>query len=204
MSTTTDPVRLGLTGGIGSGKSTVGALWRQAGHRVIDLDAHSRAVLDVPGDGVEEAVARFGEEYRGADGTIDRGAMARLVFADDRARSDLERIVLTRVDEAVAREEAEAAAAGEPWVVHDSPLLLEKSREGDYRAVVAVLARREDRIQRVMRDRGRDRAYVESVMAAQVSDLERIRRADLLVLNTAGRDELARRALHVLGRALEV
>lgn len=194
----TSPLRLGLTGGIGSGKSTVAALWRGAGHRVIDLDAYSRRVLDVPGDGVEEAVARFGEQLRTADGTIDRAAMARLVFADAAARADLERIVLSRVDAAVADEEAEAARAGERVVIHDSPLLLEKHHDGDYRAVIAVLARREDRIDRVVRDRGRDRVYVESIMAAQVTDHERIRRADRLVLNTADQETLAARALHAL------
>src|SRR5699024_4594772 len=200
MHRTTAPLRLGLTGGIGSGKSTVAALWRAAGHRVIDLAAHSRRVLDVPGQGVEgavarfeaavaalwraaghrvidvdarsrrvldvpgqgveEAVARFGEEFRAVDGTIDRAALARLVFADAAARADLERIVLTRVDTAVAREEAEAARAGERVIVHDSPLLLEKGHEDRYGAVVAVLARREDRIDRVVRDRAKDRAYV--------------------------------------------
>lgn len=198
MTTLTSPLRLGLTGGIGSGKSTVAELWREAGHRVIDLDAHSRAVLDVPGDGVEEAIARFGEEFRTDGGTIDRAAMARLVFADAAARADLERIVLSRVDASVAREEQEAARAGERLVIHDSPLLLEKHHEADYRAVVAVLARREDRISRVMHDRGKDRAYVESIMAAQVTDRERIRRADRLVLNTADRDTLATRARHAL------
>lgn len=206
MSSAPLPPRLGLTGGIGSGKSTVAALWREAGVRVIDLDAHSRAVLDTPGPGLEEAVARFGEEYRAASGTIDRVRLAALVFADDAARADLEAIVLGRVDDAVAAEEAEARAAGEELVVHDSPLLLEKGhdRDGRYAGVAVVLARRDDRIDRVVRDRGRDRAYVESVMAAQVSDLERIRRADRLILNTADRETLAarsRRALEVL-RAL--
>ncbi len=191
-------MRLGLTGGIGSGKSTVAALWRAAGHRVIDLDAHSRAVLDLPGEGLEEAIARFGERFRAPTGTADRAALARLVFADAQARADLEQIVLTRVERAVAEEEREAAAAGERLVIHDSPLLLEQRREGDYRAVVAVLARREDRIGRVVRDRGKDRAYVESIMAAQVTDLERIRRADRLVLNTAGREVLAERARRAL------
>ena len=202
MHRTTAPLRLGLTGGIGSGKSTVAALWRAAGHRVIDLDAHSRRVLDVPGQGVEEAVARFGEEFRAVDGTIDRAALARLVFADAAARADLERIVLTRVDTAVAREEAEAARAGERVIVHDSPLLLEKGHEDRYGAVVAVLARREDRIDRVVRDRAKDRAYVESIMAAQVTDLERIRRADRLVLNTADRRTLAARARRALAAVL--
>ncbi|GAA1307406.1 MAG: dephospho-CoA kinase [Brachybacterium tyrofermentans] len=192
------PPRIGLTGGIGSGKSTVAAIWRDAGHRVIDLDAHSRAVLDTPGDGVEEAVTRFGERFRTSGGIIDRAALAALVFADDEARADLEAIVLSRVDRAVAAEEREAAAAGEALVVHDSPLLLEKDRGLDYAAVVAVLARWEDRIHRVVRDRGKDRAYVESIMAAQVTDLERIRRADRLVLNTTDRGTLAQRARHAL------
>ena len=203
MSATVPPLRLGLTGGIGSGKSTVAQIWRDAGLRVIDLDAHSRAVLDVPGEGVEEAIARFGERLRTAECTVDRAAMASVVFADAAARADLERIVLSRVDREVAAEEARAAQAGEAVVVHDNPLLLEKQREGEYHAVIAVLARREDRIDRVVRDRGRDRAYVESVMAAQVSDLERIRRAHRLVLNTADRGTLRRRALHALEQVLE-
>ena len=199
MSTSAQPRRLGLTGGIGSGKSTVAELWRARGLRVIDLDAHSRAVLDMPGDGVEAAIARFGEQLRTAQGTVDRAAMARIVFSDPAARAGLERIVLSRVDRAVAEEEAEAAVSGEGVIVHDSPLLLEKHSESGYDAVVAVLARREDRIERVVRDRGRDRGYVESVMAAQVTDLERIRRADRLVLNTADRPALLARS----GRALE-
>ncbi|UEJ83270.1 dephospho-CoA kinase [Brachybacterium halotolerans subsp. kimchii] len=191
-------VRLGLTGGIGAGKSSVAGIWRDAGTAVIDLDAHSRAVLDVPGEGVEEAVARFGEEYRAASGTIDRAALARLVFADAAARADLEEIVLTRVDAAVEEAEREAAAAGERLVVHDSPLLLEKHHEDEYARVVAVLAPREERIARVVRDRGRDRAYVESVMAAQATDLERIRRADRLLLNNADAGTLRTRALTLL------
>lgn len=202
MPATTAPLRLGLTGGIGSGKSTVAALWREAGYRVIDLDSRSRAVLDVAGDGVEEAVARFGEEFRATSGTIDRAALARLVFADAAARADLERIVLTRVDAAVSREEQEAAEAGERIVIHDSPLLLEKHRDEDYHSILVVLARREDRIDRVLRDRGKDRAYVESIMAAQVTDQERIRRADRLVLNTADHETLAERARHALEAVL--
>lgn len=186
--------RIGLTGGIGAGKSTVGALWREAGMRVIDLDALSRRVLDEPGPGVEETIAAFGEQFRTAHGVIDRAALARLVFADATARERLERIVLSRVDDGVRRLEEEARNEGLSTIVHDSPLLLEKRQEERYAAVIAVLAPREDRIARVLRDRGRDRAYTESVMAAQVSDLERIRRADRLVLNGAGRAELRERA----------
>lgn len=202
MTASSTPRRIGLTGGIGSGKSTVAGIWREAGHRVIDLDAYSRAVLDEPGPGVEETVARFGEQYRTAGGTIDRAALARLVFADPAARADLEGIVLGRVDQAVREEEEAARAAGEAVVVHDNPLLLEKHREGEYDAVIGVIARHRDRIDRVVRDRGRDRAYVESVMAAQVTDLERIHRCDLLILNNADLSELRERSLQALHRVL--
>lgn len=203
MSTVPRPfLRIGLTGGIGSGKSTVAQIWREAGHRVVDLDAYSRAVLDVPGAGVEEAVARFGEQFRTADGTIDRSGLARVVFADPAARADLEAIVLVRVDAAVRAEEQAALAAGERLVVHDNPLLLEKHREAEYDTVIGVIARHRDRIDRVVRDRGRDRAYVESVMTTQVTDLDRIHRCDLLVLNNAGLEELRERALRALRRAL--
>lgn len=192
--------RVGLTGGIGAGKSAVAGIWRSRGISVIDLDAHSRAVLDVPGEGVEEAVERFGERYRLPGGTIDRAGLARLVFADASSRADLEAIVLTRVAEAVRTEEEDARARGELLVVHDSPLLLEKHQDADCDAVAVVLARREDRIQRVIRARGRDRRYVESVMAAQVEDVERVRRADRLILNTGDEDLLTRRALTALER----
>ena len=203
MTASADLRRIGLTGGIGSGKSTVAGIWREAGQRVIDLDAHSRAVLDVPGPGVDEAVARFGPQYLAADGTIDRAALARLVFADPEARADLEKIVLSRVDDAVREQEKAAFEAGQRVVVHDNPLLLEKHREGDYDAVVGVIARHRDRIDRVVRDRGRDRHYVESVMAAQVTDLDRIHRCDLLILNNAGLDELLERSLRALERVLD-
>ncbi|UYG16414.1 dephospho-CoA kinase [Brachybacterium huguangmaarense] len=197
-----DLTRIGLTGGIGAGKSTVADIWRADGVPVIDLDAHSRAVLDVPGPGVEEAVARFGEEFRLPTGTIDRGALAALVFADAAARADLEAIVLSRVDDAVAAEERAARAAGHAVVVHDSPLLLEKERDGDYDAVVGVLAPRRERIARVVRDRGRTVEYVAGVLAAQASDLERIRRCDRLILNNAGRTVLGERARRALAAAL--
>src|SRR5690625_6707845 len=163
------PRRIGRPGRSASGRPTVAELWRGDGHCVIDLDAHSRAVLDLPGDGVEETVARFGEAYRNPSGTIDRAAMARLVFGDSAARAELEGIVLSRVERAVAHEEAKARAAGERLVIHDNPLLLEKRGEAGYARVTTVLARREDRIARVVADRGRDRAYVESVMADRKS-----------------------------------
>lgn len=193
-------LRIGLTGGIGAGKSTVAQQWRDEGVPVIDLDALSRAVLDEPGDGLDETVERFGTDYLLPTGTIDRPRLAALVFADARARADLEGIVLGRVDAEVRELESAVRAEGAELVVHDSPLLLEKRRDGDFAVVVGVIARREDRIDRVVRSRGRTRDHVESVMAAQVSDLERYRRCDRLILNTGDRAELVDRSR----RALEV
>lgn len=193
-------LRIGLTGGIGAGKSTVAQQWRDEGVPVIDLDALSRAVLDEPGDGLDETVERFGTDYLLPTGTIDRPRLAALVFADARARADLEDIVLGRVDAEVRELESALSAEGAELVVHDSPLLLEKRRDGDFAVVVGVIARREDRIDRVVSSRGRTRDHVESVMAAQVSDLERYRRCDRLILNTGDRAELVDRSR----RALEV
>lgn len=200
--------RVGLTGGIGAGKSTVAELWRSEGVEVIDLDALSRAVLDKPGASVEETIARFGPQFRAADGTIDRSRLATLVFSDEQARRDLEAIVLTRVWEEVhAREAAmrgnirgvEAdGTRGSLLVVHDSPLLFEKGTAEKYRAVVAVLAPKEQRIQRVMATRGKTREYVEAVMGAQVDDAERREHADLLILNYGSREDLEARARDVL------
>lgn len=200
--------RVGLTGGIGAGKSTVAELWRRAGVEVIDLDALSRAVLDEPGPAVEEVSARFGEQFRNPHGTIDRSRLAALVFSDAAAREDLEQIVLARVWEGVRVREASisgqasgAAADGggdHTLVVHDSPLLFEKGTAEKYRAVVAVLVPREDRIQRVMATRGKTRDYVESVMRAQVHDVERCEKADLLIHNHGTQTELEARAHQVL------
>lgn len=191
-------MRIGLTGGIGSGKSTVAALWRSSGVRVIDVDAHAREVLDRPGDGVEEAVARFGEPIRANTGGIDRARLARIVFADPAARADLEAIVHGRVDDAVKGAEQEAAVAGERMVVHDSPLLLERHHDAHYTAIIGVLAPREVRIVRVMRDRGRERDYVTAIMDAQVTDLERIRRCDLLISNSGDLAHLEARSQRAL------
>ncbi|MCS6710590.1 dephospho-CoA kinase [Brachybacterium sp. EF45031] len=192
--------RIGLTGGIASGKSTVAALWRAEGLTVIDLDAHSRRVLDEPGEAVDETVARFGEAILRADGSIDRGALARIVFADADARADLERIVLRRVDEAVRQEEQRLRESGVEWWAHDSPLLLEKHQDDRYDVIVVVTAPREERIRRIMEDRGKDREYAESVMAAQVDDAERERRADVLLRNDGDRATLEARAREVLAR----
>ena len=99
MTASSTPRRIGLTGGIGSGKSTVAGIWREAGHRVIDLDAYSRAVLDEPGPGVEEAVARFGNVDRQRTVEVADGRSLRI--ADDSADVAFSYITLQHCDAVV-------------------------------------------------------------------------------------------------------
>lgn len=198
--------RIGLTGGIGSGKSTVGKMWARKGHHVLDLDALSRAVLDQPGEGLDEAMARFGEQYRDSTtGTADRGALATLVFNDPAARATLESIVHRHMWAEVARLEAHLARSapeGIPLlVVHDSPLLLELGHDDHYDAIVVVLTPEEERIGRVVRERGKSRDYVEGVIRAQVSDEERRERGDIFIDNAGAPDQLEERADAALAEA---
>lgn len=202
-------LRIGLTGGIGSGKSTVGKIWARQGHHVIDLDALSRAVLDQPGEGLEEAIARFGESYRDPEtGTINRAALAELVFNDPSSRADLERIVHRHLWAEVGRLEASiasrAADGTRVLVIHDSPLLLELEHDRHYRAIVAVLTPERERIDRVVRERGKSREYVEGVIRAQVSDEERRARADVFIDNAGAPEHLDERADAALAEACDI
>ncbi|MDO5644814.1 MAG: dephospho-CoA kinase [Dermabacter sp.] len=196
--------RIGLTGGIGSGKSSVAELWRGSGVRVIDLDALSRAVLDTPGPAVAGVADAFGPAYvDAATGTANRARLADLVFADPEARARLEKIVHTRLWREVARMEEEWAGSGEDplVVVHDSPLLFEGGHDARYAVIVAVLASEAERTRRVMENRGKSADYVTSIMAAQVSDDERRRRAHLILDNDASPEDLESAAARVLSEA---
>ncbi|MGQ4509195.1 dephospho-CoA kinase [Dermabacteraceae bacterium P13147] len=193
---------VGLTGGIGCGKSTVTGFWREAGIPVIDADEIARAVLNNPGDAVEAVVARFGKRVRGEDCPVNRAELGRIVFADPAARADLEAIVLPRVEAELERQQRLAFAAGARLVVQDVPLLFEKNLDSRFDAVVSVLAPYDARMERLVASRGKPRSFFEEVIAAQVGDLERIRRSDLLLLNNGDREALRRKANVALERLL--
>ncbi|MGQ4532912.1 dephospho-CoA kinase [Dermabacteraceae bacterium P13138] len=193
---------VGLTGGIGCGKSTVTGFWREAGIPVIDADEIARAVLNNPGDAVEAVVARFGKRVRGEDCPVNRGELGRIVFADPAARADLEAIVLPRVEAELERQQRLAFAAGARLVVQDVPLLFEKNLDSRFDSVVSVLAPYDARMERLVASRGKPRSFFEEVIAAQVGDLERIRRSDLLLLNNGDREALRRKANVALERLL--
>lgn len=145
-------LRVGLSGGIGSGKSTVSARLSELGAVVIDADAIAREVVAPGTRALAEIVARFGSAVVTAEGALDRPALGQVVFADPAARRDLESITHPRIAERTA--ELMAAAPADAVVVHDVPLLVEKSMGSSYDLVVIVWASEQERLRRLVRDRG--------------------------------------------------
>ncbi len=179
-------MRVALSGGVGSGKSTVARRLQQHGAVVIDADAIAREVVEPGTSGYDEVVARFGDAVV-ADGRLDRAALAEIVFNDKDALGDLNTIVHPRVGERVA--ELTAEAADDAVLVYDVPLLAEKGSRDGFDAVVMVLADRETRLERLA-GRGMPRADAEARMAAQASDEQRRAMADEIVENNGSTDDL--------------
>jgi dephospho-CoA kinase len=177
---------VGLSGGIGSGKSTVARALGARGAIVIDSDVVAREVVEPGAPGLDAVVARFGPQVLGPDGRLDRAALARLVFSDEKARLDLNGIV----HPLVAAETQRRVAAAPPGsaVVLDVPLLVEAAR-GGYDLVVIVEAPEATRLERLMR-RGMDHDDARRRMAAQATDAERRALADVVIDNSGSPEEL--------------
>lgn len=182
-------MNVGLTGGLGSGKSTVAALFGEHGAVIIDADVVAREVVRAGTPGFAAVVARFGPGVVGPDGELDRAALARIVFADGAALDELNAIV----HPLVGSRSAELAAAVPPGavVVHDIPLLAENGLADRFDTVVVVEADREIRLARLA-ERGLSRAEAEARMAAQATDEQRRAIADEIVRNDDDLDSLAR------------
>ena len=182
-------MNVGLTGGLGSGKSTVAALFGEHGAVIIDADVVAREVVRAGTPGFAAVVARFGPDVVGRDGELDRAALARIVFADGASLDELNAIV----HPLVGSRSAELAAAVPPGavVVHDIPLLAENGLADRFDTVVVVEADREIRLARLA-ERGLTRAEAEARMAAQATDEQRRAIADEIVRNDDDLDSLAR------------
>jgi dephospho-CoA kinase len=181
-------VQIGLTGGIGSGKSTVARRFAELGALVIDADALAREVVEPGTDGLAAVVAEFGEQVLDGDGRLDRPALAQLVFGDEAARGRLNAIVHPRVRARAA--ELIAAAPPGTVVVQDVPLLVETGQADTYDLVVVVEAPEELRVRRLARDRGMSADEVRARMAAQASDEQRRAVADVVLVNDGTPDDL--------------
>ncbi len=181
-------IKVGLTGGVGSGKSEAARLLAARGAVVIDADQLARDVVAPGTPGLARVVDVFGERILGPDGALDRPAMAALVFADQVARGRLEAIV----HPLVATQAAELmAAAGEHVVVYDVPLLVERAAIAGFDLVVVVDAADDVRIDRLVRLRGWSEADARARMAAQAGRAERLAVADVVLRNDGTKDELA-------------
>ncbi|GAA4720669.1 dephospho-CoA kinase [Nocardioides conyzicola] len=184
-------MRVGLTGGIASGKSTVSAILAELGAVIIDGDVLAREVVEKGTPGLDQVVEAFGPEILLPDGAMDRAKVGQIVFNDEAKRKLLESIVHPLIFERYAALEASAPADG--VVVHDIPLLAESGRADTFDAVIVVETPAEVQVERMLRDRGWTRQDAESRIASQATPEQRRAIATYLIVNTGTREELRAR-----------
>ncbi len=194
-------LRVALTGGIGSGKSTVSARLAALGAFVVDADAVAREVVEPGTPALAAVVERFGPEVVTADGTLDRPALGRLVFGDRAALADLEAITHPAIWARTA--EIVAAARPDAVVVHDMPLVVEKAMGAQYHLVVVVGAGEEVRLRRLVELRGMPEADARARIAAQATDEERRAAADVWLDNEGTPDALRAAVMRLWSERLE-
>ena len=190
-------MRVGLTGGIASGKSTVASILVELGAVLIDGDALAREVVARGTPGLARVVAEFGEDLLTAEGDLDRPALGRVVFSDEAARKRLEAITHPLIFERYA--ELEAAAGAADLVVHDIPLLAESGRADTFDEVIVVDVPHELQVQRMVRDRGWTREEATSRIAAQATREDRLAIATYVVDNTGSLEQLRARVEEIYG-----
>ncbi|GGP50491.1 dephospho-CoA kinase [Saccharothrix coeruleofusca] len=184
-------LRVGLSGGIGSGKSTVAARLVEHGAVLVDADLLAREVVEPGTEGLAEVVAAFGDGVLGAGGALDRAALAAKVFSDDEARRTLNGIIHPKVGARAA--ELIAAAPPDAIVVHDVPLLVENGLMPAYHLVLIVHADVEQRVARLVGGRGMDERDARNRIAAQADDARRRAAADVWLDNTGTPDQVLAR-----------
>lgn len=181
---------IGLTGGIGSGKTSVADLLRSHGLLVIDADQLARDVVEPGQPALAELADAFGADILHADGTLNRGELAARAFASEDATQRLNDITHPRI--MALRDELIDAARddGEPAVIYDMPLLVEKGQHKEMDLTVVVHVDVEKRIERLVNGRGLDEADVRRRIAAQATDEERLAVADVVIDNNGLREKL--------------
>jgi dephospho-CoA kinase len=181
---------VGLTGGIGSGKSTVASMLAARGAVVVDADDLARRAVETGTPGFERVRETFGDAVLRPDGLLDREALAAVVFRDPEARRKLEAIVHPEVARLFMEERERHAEAS--VLVYAVPLLVENNLQGMFDVVVVVTAAPETRLAR-LEQRGLQAAAARDRMAAQLPDEERERVADVVIRNDGSMEDLERR-----------
>ncbi len=188
-------LRVGITGGIGSGKSALTARLEEHGIVVVDADLAARVVVEPGKPALAEIRERFGAEIIQSDGALDRAALRKVVFADESARKDLEAITHPRIrDELIDQ----LTRAQSPYVVLSSPLLLESGQVAMVEKIVVVDVPESVQLSRTMARDNNDEALVRQIMAAQLPREQRLARADWVIDNSGSLEALhsAADALH--------
>jgi dephospho-CoA kinase len=188
-------VRVGLTGGVASGKSTVSAVLRDLGAVVVDADALAREVVEPGTPGLAAVVTAFGREVLADDGSLDRARLGAVVFADPSRRKALEAIIHPLVRARAAQ--IEAAAPSGAVVVHDIPLLVETGQEESFDAVIVVDVPDDVQVERAARERGWSPEEARSRIAAQASREQRRAVATYVVDNSGTTEDLRQRVAEV-------
>ena len=181
-------LRLGLTGGIASGKSTVSRIFAELGAIIIDSDVLAREVVARGTDGLAEVVAAFGDDVLTADGEMDRAKVGAIVFADPEKRKVLEQVIHPRVFQRAL--EIDQAAGEHDVVINDIPLLVETGQADRFDAVVVVDVPTELQVERMVRDRGMTVEEAEGRIAAQATREQRLAVATHVIENTGTLEEL--------------
>lgn len=195
-------VRVGLTGGIGSGKSEVSSRLAAKGAVVIDADLLAREVVAPGTDGLREVVEAFGNEVLTAKGALDRPALGKLVFDDEPARRKLEAIIHPRVRARAA--EIEASADPDAVIVHDIPLLVETGQADRFDLVLVVDVPSELQVARLVANRGMSEDEARARIASQATREQRLAAADVVVPNDGSLAELDARIDEIWPRLIGV
>lgn len=183
--------RIGLTGGIGSGKSTVASMLSEAGYTIVDADKIAREIM-APGSPVLDKVAAvFGADLIREDGTLDRAGLARRAFASEEETAKLNAITHPAIRADAERQFAAAEARGDQVAVYDMPLLVEQGLHEDMDLTVVVDVDAEERVRRLVSSRGLVEDDARARIARQLDDATRRAAADVIIDNNGPKSELA-------------
>ncbi len=181
------PLVVGITGGIGSGKSAVTRCFEQRGITVVDADVVARLIVEPGTPALAAIAAHFGNAILQADGSLDRAALRSRVFSNDDDRRWLEQLTHPLIGQEILEQ---ISASRSPYTILSSPLLLDTSQKALVDCVVVVDVPEALQLQRTMQRDGNDEAQVRRIMAAQMSRADRLERADIVIDNSRSLEEL--------------
>lgn len=191
-------LRIGLTGGIGSGKSTVAAIFAKQGIRVIDADQIARDIVAPGSPALAELVEVFGADILHPGGELNRQELANRAFASEATTQALNTITHPRIETETQRQFALAEAEGDKVLVYDMPLLIERGLDEEMDMVIVVDAEVEERVRRLVEYRGLDEADVRRRISLQADDETRRAAADVVLDNNGTADELSQQVFELL------